>query len=115
MNCPRLAVEDEQGVVHVLPVVAVVGAPFLLPMRRIVRAVQIEHDVRRHALPFPLRQVDRAQGLGQAVAVPRRERILEAREGRLAGQVGVGLPASRPQTSFSSGSVRKVSASSWSS
>ena len=40
-----LAVEDEQRMIHVLAVVAVVGAAFLLAVRRVVGAIQIEQDV----------------------------------------------------------------------
>jgi hypothetical protein len=40
-----LAVKDQQGVVHVLLVVPVIGTAFLLPMGRIVGAVQIEDQV----------------------------------------------------------------------
>ena len=52
---PGVAVEDQQRVVHVLAVVAVVGAAFLLPVRRVVGAVQVEHDVRpaRRRAPAP--------------------------------------------------------------
>ena len=39
---PGLAVEDEQGMVHVLPEVAVVGAPFLVAVGRIVGGVEVQ-------------------------------------------------------------------------
>ncbi len=87
----RLAVEDEQRVVHVLAVVPVVGAAFLLPVGRIIRAVEVEHDVGGHAVPLPLAQVDLPQGQGQAVAALAIDGVLQARQRRLAGQVGPGL------------------------
>ena len=90
-----LAVADAQRVVHVLAGGAVIPTPLLRAVRGVVGAVQVEHDARRHAVPLALAQIDLAQRLGQPVAVPRRERALQAREGRLAGQVGVrvGQPA----------------------
>jgi hypothetical protein len=90
-DLPRLAIEDQQRMVHVLPKVAVVGAPVLLAMGRIVGAIEVEHDPPRDSRPLALVQVDRSQRLGQPVAVPGRQRVLEAREGWLAGQVGVAL------------------------
>ena len=39
------SVKDEQWMEHVLPEVAMVAAPFLLAMRWIIRAVEIEQDV----------------------------------------------------------------------
>ena len=88
-----VAVEDEQGVVHVLAVVAVVAAALLLAVRRVVGAVQVEQhvgrDASRRALAFL--QVDRHQRLGQAVAGAAVDRVLQAREGRLTGQVGARL------------------------
>jgi hypothetical protein len=80
-----LPVEDEQRVVHVLPVIPMIGAPLLLPMRRVVGAVQVEDDVRRHAVALALAQIDLPQRLGQPVAIPRREAVLPARQRRLAG------------------------------
>ena len=87
----RVPIEDQQRVVHVLAVVAVVGPPLLLPMGRIVRAVQIQQDVGGHARLLPLAQVDLPQRLGQPVAVPSGEAVLQAGEGGLAGQVGIAL------------------------
>ena len=83
-----VAVEDQQRVVHVLAVVAVVGGPLLLAVGRVVGPVQVEQDPRGRPAPLPLPEVDRAQGHGQAVAGRRPHRVLQAREGRLAGQVG---------------------------
>ena len=88
---PGLAVEDQQGMIHGLPKVAVIGAAVLLAVGRVVSTVQVQHDPPRHPRPLPFSQVDLAQGLRQTVTIPRREGILPPREGRLAGQVGGGL------------------------
>ena len=72
-----LTVEHQQGMVHVLAVVAVVGTPFLLSVRGIVRAVQVQHDMRRHPVPFPLAQVEFPQGHGQALAALAIDRVLQ--------------------------------------
>ena len=42
-----LAIEDEEWVIHVLAEVAVIALPFLLPMHRVVRPIQIEQDAAR--------------------------------------------------------------------
>lgn len=53
-----VAVEEQQREVLVLPEIAVIGGLFLGAMRRVVGAVQVEHQVRRHPSAFPLAQVD---------------------------------------------------------
>lgn len=74
-----------------LPVVPAIGAAFLRPVRRVVRAVQIQQNLGGDACLPALTQKDRPQGLGQSVAVPGGKRVLETGEGRLAGQLGIGL------------------------
>ena len=103
--------------VHVLAVVAVVAAALLLAVRRIVGAVQVEQHLGGHAPchAFAFLQIDRHECAGQAVTGAAVNGVLQARERRLAGQVSGRLVGRRPQTSLSSGSRRKVSASSWSS
>jgi hypothetical protein len=49
-----LTVEGQQREVHVLPVVAVVLDPFLLPEGRVVRLVQVQHHPRRRPGPAAL-------------------------------------------------------------
>jgi hypothetical protein len=53
-----LPIADQQRVEHVLARVAVIGAPFLLPMPRIIGAIAIQGDVRRDTVALPLPQVD---------------------------------------------------------
>jgi len=91
-----VTVEDEQRVVqmvHVLAVVAMIAAALLLTMRRIVGAVQIKQRMARHAtchaLPFP--HIQRHQRLRQVIAGAPIHRILQTREGGLTGQIGARL------------------------
>jgi len=84
-------VEDQQRMVPVLAVIAVVAAPLLLAVSWIVGAVQIEEHVVRHAAALAFLQVDGNQGLGQPVTRPSVDRILQARERGLARQVGAVL------------------------
>jgi hypothetical protein len=81
------AVEHEQGEVHVLRVVAVVGHPLLVAMRRIIRPVQVQHHVRRRAVAPPLPDVQLDEHLSEAFDGVSIDRVLQPREGRLAGQV----------------------------
>ena len=50
----RPAVEDEERMVHVLAVVAVVVAAFLLSVGRIVRRVEVQEHALRGAVFAPL-------------------------------------------------------------
>ncbi|MDQ3493262.1 MAG: hypothetical protein M3452_08385 [Chloroflexota bacterium] len=59
-------------------------------MRRIVGPVEIEHQVGGDAVPFPLAQVNLPEYLGQAIAGPGTDGILQPGERRLAGKIGVG-------------------------
>src|SRR5262249_36911434 len=84
--------------VHVLLVVAVIGASLLLSVRRIICAVQIEQQVRGRPAGHPVAflQVDREECVSQLVAGAAVDGILQTREGRLTGQVSaerVGTPA----------------------
>ena len=83
----RLPVEDQQRVVHVLAIIAMVGHAFLPAVGRIVRAIKVEHDVRGHTIALPLLQVEPDQRHRQAVARLGIDGILQAGEGGLAGQV----------------------------
>ena len=57
-----LAVEGQERVVHVLAVVAAVGASFLPAVGGVVGPVQVEDDARRHPAPLALPQGALAQG-----------------------------------------------------
>ncbi len=48
-----LLLEDQQWVARVLPVVPAVGAPFLLPVGRVVGAVEVEHDAAWDTVSLP--------------------------------------------------------------
>jgi hypothetical protein len=66
----RLAVEDEQRVVHVLAVVAVVAAVLLVAVGRVVGAIQVEQEVggaTTGAEPLALLQIDAHQRRGQPI------------------------------------------------
>jgi hypothetical protein len=39
-----VAIEDKQRLVHVLAIVAVVADRFLLPMRRVIRPIEVQHE-----------------------------------------------------------------------
>ena len=54
-----LAAEDIQRQVAVVPVVAVEETPFLLPVQRVVRRIDIQHDARRWRRVGLQEQVDR--------------------------------------------------------
>lgn len=92
-----VTVEDEQGMVHVLPVETVVGDAFLLTVGRIVGAVQIEDDALRDAVALPFLQVELDQRDRQAVAGLEVDGVLQARERRLAGEVAVSRQATTDQ------------------
>ena len=80
-----VAIEGQQRMVHMLPIVAVVAHAFLLPMGRIIRAVEVQDNPARgaRAAAFPDVQLDqRGRELFDPVAV---DRILQPGEGRLTG------------------------------
>jgi hypothetical protein len=56
-------------------------------MRRVIGAVQIEHDVGGHSVPLLFAQVQLAQGQRHAVAALAIDGVLQPRQGRLAGQI----------------------------
>jgi len=86
-----LAVEDEQGMVHMRAIVAVVGGPLLRPVRRVVGAVDVQDDARGVAVAFAGAQVHVEQGVGQGPAGVAPHRVLEAGQRRLAGEIRVAL------------------------
>jgi hypothetical protein len=88
-----VAIEDEQGEVHVLPVVPVVGRALLLAVRGIIRPIQIEQHSRGR-LPRCLvgESLSCVEGDGperqrHPVAGRRPHRVLQPGEGGLARQV----------------------------
>jgi hypothetical protein len=84
-------------VVHVLSIVAMIGDAFLLAMGGIVRAIEVQDDVVREAVPLPLLEVELHQRQSQAVAGFGVDRILEAGEGRLARQIHLARQATAHQ------------------
>jgi hypothetical protein len=86
-------IEDKQRMVHVLPVVAMVGRTFLLAVSGVIGAVHVEQNVYRRSAGLvltdllPLLQIDAAERDGELIASACGHGILQAREGRLAGQV----------------------------
>jgi len=86
-----VTVEHEQGVVHMLAIVAVVGRPLLFPVRGVVGAVDVQDDVCGTAVALTRAQGHAEQGVGQSPAGVAPHRILEARQRRLAGEVLVAL------------------------
>lgn len=72
----RLAIEDQQRVVHVLTVVAVVRTPLLITVSRIVRPIEVEHQMGRHACLLPRPQVDRTAVDASAISAGQVEAAL---------------------------------------
>jgi hypothetical protein len=108
---PALAVEDEQGMVDVLAVVAVVEGAFLISVSGIVGRVKVHEHPLRGTVLLPLREVKLEEDLGY----PRWQELLVAafsiremvgwlaRSGPLSGK--------EPQQSLSRGYSRRVSES----
>src|SRR5215208_186661 len=84
---PALAVEDDQRMVDVMLVVAVVVTTFLLPVGGIVRRVEVQQHPRRSAARLPLSHVELEENSGYSVARAYRGRVLHPRDGRLRGEV----------------------------
>ena len=83
---PTHPVEDEQGVVDVLFVVAVVEGAFLISVGGIIGGIEIQHYPFRDALLASLFEVELEDGLGYPVARASGGSILKARDCRLACQ-----------------------------
>ncbi len=82
-----VAIEDQERVIHVLAVEAVVGDPFLLAMRGIIGAIQIEDDVRWDPVALPLLEIELHQRHGEPVAGFDVDGILQPGEGGLTRQI----------------------------
>src|SRR5262249_31992926 len=110
---------DEQGEVLVLLVVAVKQRQLLLPMGRIIDGIEVQEQLPGRYGEAGDELVD--QHIPQALQGGDRDGVLPARQGRLAGQGGVGRLASsglvgrRPAASLKVASVRRASWSCWSS
>ena len=77
--------------IPVLAVGAVIGGAFLVAVRRVVGAVEIEQDAAGWATLSPLPQVELAECLEHAGAGTAGHGVLQAGEGWLGGQVRRGL------------------------
>ncbi len=112
---PALTVEDEQRMVDVLAVIAVIEGAFLLSVYRIVGGVEVQKDLLWSAIALPLSKVGLEEDFGYLAARAFVRRVLKSREGRLARQIGAALGQCEPQESLNRGSSRKKSESFWSS
>ncbi len=108
-----VAVEDEQRMVDVLAVVAVVGAALLIAVGGVVGAVEVEQDALGRAGVLALAQVEQGKRLSQTDAGVAVDRVLHPGEGGLAGEV-VAVDGALSAGQLEEGSERRVSASSWS-
>src|SRR5215210_9284263 len=88
---PTLAVEDEQRMVHMLTVIAVVEGAFLLSVGGICGRVEVKQHLLGSAVPLSLSQVDLEEDFGCSVAGAYRGRVLHPRDGRLTGKVEAAL------------------------
>lgn len=84
---PALAVEDHEWVVHMLTVVAMVGRAFLISVCGIIGRIEIQEDLPRSAVLAPLPKIEFEECLGHPVAAAHVGRILQAADGRLAGEI----------------------------
>jgi hypothetical protein len=86
-----LAVEDEQRVVDVLLVVAVVEGALLLSVGGICGSIKVQKYFLRSAIFLSLIQVELEENLGYLAARASGSRVLHPRDGRLARKVGAAL------------------------
>jgi hypothetical protein len=75
---PGVRVEDEERMVHLLAVVAVVSRPLLLAVRRVVGAIEIEHQPAGSTVPLPLAHIDFHEGFGKLIAGVPIHRVLQS-------------------------------------
>ena len=88
---PALAIEDEQRMVHVLALIAVIVRTFLFSVSRIVGCVEVQKHLIWSAVLLPLREVELKEDFGDLAARAPRGRILHPRDGRLARKSGAAL------------------------
>jgi len=86
-----LPIEDQERMEHVLPEVAVIATPLLLPVGGIIRAVEVKQDVVWNAVGGALRNVELDQPMSQVIAGTPINVVLEAGEGGLTSEVGIVL------------------------
>jgi hypothetical protein len=75
---PGGAIEDQQWVIHVLAVKAVIGHLGLTAMGGIVGPVQVQYQVAGWSVPLPLLEVHADQRFGQGFARVAVDRVLQA-------------------------------------
>ena len=78
-----VAIEEQQRVIHVLPIVGMVGGAFLRAIGWVIRAIQVQQDARGHPVALALPQIELDQGDGQPIAGAAVHGVVEAREGGL--------------------------------
>jgi hypothetical protein len=86
-----LAVEDDQRMVDVLPIVAVVVTTFLFSVDWICGRIEIQKHFLRSAILLSLIEVAFEEGLGYSAARASGSRVLHPRDGRLASEIGTAL------------------------
>ena len=111
---PTLAVKDQEWMVHVLLVVAMVVATFLIAMGGVVGGIEVQKDFLRSAILAPLCEVDLEEDFGYPVARASRGGVLKPADGRLLAR-SAPLSGKEPHTTLSKGSSRRESESFWSS
>ena len=88
-----VAVEAQQRMIHVLAVVAVIADAFPRAMRRVVGAIEVQHDPARRPGAPPLADIQLDQHGGELFDRVPIDRILQPGQGWLAGE---GRAAERP-------------------
>lgn len=86
-----VAVEDEQGVIHVLAVVAMIGRALLVAVGGVVGAVTVKENAPWRPVLAPLRQVEPGQGTGNTMTALAAGAVFQAGQSGLAGQVVTGI------------------------
>ncbi len=109
-----LAIEDEQRMVDVLLVVAVIEGALLLSVGGIVGSIKVQKYFLRSAILLSLIQIELEENLGYLAARAFSSRVLHPRDGRLARKVGAAL-GRRGVGELEQESSRKESESFWSS
>ncbi len=87
---PTLAVEDQERVVDMLAVIAVVVGAFLLAVGRVVCRVELQKHPVGHTVLLSLGKIKPEENLGDSAAGASGGGVLKAADGRLARKV---LPA----------------------
>ena len=82
-----LTIEDQEWVVHLLSVIAMVEGAFLLSVYRIVGCIEVQKHLLGSTVLAPLFEIELEDDLGYLMAGASCGRVLEAREGRLARQI----------------------------